>query len=216
MPAGWGKMRPILVLMVVALGSSTAARAARDGPEIGLRSGFSVPFGKVDGAATASISDAFSGFIPLSVDLGWRFTPDFYAGLTGSYAFGLPKDCPSNLSCSGHDVALGIDLRYHLRPDESFDPWLGIGAGYEWFTIGVSQGANSASATAQGFEFVHAQLGADVSVSPNVAWGPFIQLTLGQYRHESASSGGSTTSADVTNTALHEFLTFGVRVSFLP
>ena len=98
--------------------------------------------------------------VPLIGDLGFRFTPNLYLGVTGSYQLGLPKNCASGVSCSGHLVTLGLDVRYHLLPDLQFDPWVGLGLGYEWFGLSASAGGSTADATANGFEFVHFQLGA--------------------------------------------------------
>jgi len=209
-------MQSRILAAAIALAAPFAARA-ETGAEIGLRTGFAVPFGKIDGTASGSLSDLFTGFIPIGIDLGWRFTPNFSAGLAGKYAFGITTNCPSGDRCSGHDVSLGLELRYHVQPDQRFDPWVGIGAGYEWLSVSETSGGNTVNVGADGFEFVHAQVGADFTVSNNVRIGPFVQLTLGQYKSENASvNGGPTRFVDVTNKALHEFLTFGVRVIFLP
>src|SRR2546423_15014284 len=102
--------------------------------------------------------------------------------MSGSYAFGLAKNCPSASSCSGHDASFGIELRYHALPDDRIDPWFGIGAGYQWFSSSNTIGGTTLDANADGVEFVHAQLGADLLTSRNVHVGPFIQFSLGQYR----------------------------------
>jgi len=205
-----------MLAAAIAVAAPFAARAAGPGPEIGMRTGFTLPFGKVADSATASLSDAFHEFVPLGLELGWRFTPNLYAGATVTYAVGLPKDCPSGSRCSGHDVILDLDLRFHALPDERIDPWFGIGAGYEWLGLSETQGGTTADASADGFEFVHAQVGADYVASGNVRLGPFVEFALGQYTGVSISSGGLTLSRDIPDKTLHEFLTFGLRVSFLP
>ena len=55
------------------------------------------------------------------------------------------------------------------------------------------------------------QLGLDLKAATRVGLGPFMTFSLGQYDHVSTSFGGQTTSSDVENTVLHEWLTFGVR-----
>ena len=42
------------------------------------------------------------------------------------------KDCPAGSSRSASDVRLGVNFLYHLVPGAPFDPWAGIGVGYEW------------------------------------------------------------------------------------
>ncbi len=73
------------------------------------------------------------------------------------------------------------------------------------------------SARASGFEYVDVQLGGDVSVSPNVAVGPFVSFATGQYRtgrYVSVLRQGTYRvhlSHDITDHSFHEWLLFGVR-----
>ena len=123
-------MKSKLFMAAVALALPVAARAGDTGPELAFRTGFSFPFGHFTGAPPGSspvaVSDLFHGFVPLGVEAGFRFTPDVYAGLVFQYAIGLWNGCPSNMSCSGHDVGLGFDVRYHPLPGRQVDPWFGI------------------------------------------------------------------------------------------
>jgi hypothetical protein len=200
-------------LAAVALALPFSARAAGPGAEIAVQTGFSLPFGSIAGNS-GSLSDAFSGFVPIGAELGWRFTPNLYGGAAFSYAFGFAKNCPPGVSCSGHDVGLGIDVRYHVLPDERVDPWIGVGAGYEWLSLSAT-GANSADLTADGFEFVHADFGADFVAAPNVRVGPFVQLRVGEYKGAKVNTASGSASGDFTDKTLHEFLTFGAKVRFL-
>jgi len=59
-------------------------------------------------------------------------------------------------------------------------------------------------------------VGADLVASPNLRVGSFLEFKLGRYRNLDAASGGPSTSTGITNKALHEFLTLGFRLSFLP
>ena len=208
-------MRSSILVAAIAVAAPFTALAVEPGLEIALRTGFTLPFGSIDGSPSSSLSDGFTGFVPIGAELGWRFTPNLFAGMSGSYAFGLAKNCPSASSCSGHDASFGIELRYHALPDDRIDPWFGLGAGYEWFSTSNTIGGTTLDANADGVEFVHAQLGTDLQTSRNVHVGPFIQFSLGQYRLVEFSSGGSTTRREIANKVLHEFLTFGVRMSFL-
>ena len=164
----------------------------------------------------STVSDLFHGFVPLGVEAGFRFTPDVYAGLVFQYAIGLWNGCPSNMSCSGHDVGLGFDVRYHPLPGRQVDPWFGIGAGYEWISFAQSQPGFSSDTGLNGFELLHLDVGADLVASPNLRVGSFLEFKLGRYRNLDAASGGPSTSTGITNKALHEFLTLGFRFSFLP
>jgi len=201
------------VLAVALLAAPSAARAA-PGAEIGLRTGFALPLG--DLASGVPMSDIFNGFVPLGVELGVRYTPELSALITFGYSFALPTNCPNGVSCSGHQINLGLDLRYHPRPHQDIDPWIGLGTGFEWLGFSQSNGALSADTTFNGFEYFHVQLGANVAGSDQVRFGPFFEFGLAQYRSASANAGGLSASGDLTDKAMHELVTLGVRVSFLP
>ena len=205
-------MKSGILAAAVALAAPLAARA-EPRVEIGLRTGFTAPLGDITGGAL--LSDQFHGFVPLGVELGVRYTPELSAVLGFTYAVGLPNNCPPNVSCSGREMSLGLDLRYHPRPRDPVAPWIGIGAGFEWLHESVTAGGASADLDVNGFEYVHTQMGVDFAVG-KARLGPFFQFGLGQYHHLSASAPGFNVSQDITDKELHHLLTFGLRVSFLP
>jgi hypothetical protein len=206
-------MQARIVAAAVALAAPLAARAG-PGLEIAFRSGFELPFGDI--ASGAPLSDSFHGFVPLGLELGVRYTPELSAAVSFGYAVGLAKNCPGNSSCSGQEITLGLDFRYHLLSRDRVDPWVGIGAGFEWLGLSQTTGGTSADARVNGFEYVHAQMGVDLAASDKVRLGPYVQLGLGEYRSATVSAGGLSASGDFVDKALHEFLTLGLRVSFLP
>jgi outer membrane protein len=104
----------------------------------------------------------------------------------------------------------GLDSHYHLLPDQSVDPWVGLGVGYEILDFNVSVQGRSSTA-ANGFQFFNLQFGADYKALPNLGLGPFVMFGLGQYSNCSFSGSGAPSSCTVQETALHEWLTFGVR-----
>jgi hypothetical protein len=201
------------------------------GFEIGARIGYAVPLGRTVGAGAQTIggttfqgagrdlSDVFSGGLPLTLDAGYRIIPSVYVGAFFSYSFlfinsgqfGADVGCNAVLSCSGHQIDLGANVHFHMNPSRVVDPWIGLGLGYEWSTIGLSANGQSGSDVFSGFQFVNFQLGLDLKPDVRGGLGPFMTLSLGQYDSASASGGGQSVSSDVANKALHEWLTFGVR-----
>ncbi len=189
--------------------------------QLGLGLGYGVPFGKTGRIATDTTDDDLSrsikGQIPIGIDAGYLITPVVYVGLAFKYGFGLigsGSDTVCNetgVSCSTSDMSLGLDARFHLNPTASFDPWLGLGIGYEWVGFSANFGGQNASSTGSGFNYVNVELGGDVSVAPNVAAGPFVSFSAGQYSSVSQENGTTTTSQDITSKSFHEWLLFGVR-----
>lgn len=198
--------------------SNGAGIRPRGAIEVGLRLGFGYPLGNegaVAGANNASLHDDVSGMIPIWLDAGFRANPNVYVGIFFQYGFTFvnnnqnPDCAQSGVSCSAKDLRLGINVHYHFSPGESFDPWVGVGAGYEWLALDASVGTVSASATAGGFEFGNLQLGGDFAVAPNFGIGPFFTVTLAEYRHLSG-----TMDADLATKSIHSWVMGGVRGVF--
>ena len=188
--------------------------------QLGVRVGYGVPSGKtgnVNGSADDELSRTIKGQIPIGIDAGYLITPTVYVGLSLQYGFGFvgsSGDATCNrtgVSCSTSDTTLGLDAHFHLKPAASFDPWIGLGVGYEWLDVSISSANATESATVKGFEYAKVQLGGDVSVVPGLAVGPFLSLAAGQYSSFSQTGPAVPMSQDITSKSFHEWLLFGVR-----
>lgn len=234
-----------LVAVCLGLGatcvSSTVLAQSDSGFALGLRVGYAIPMGKLGalptqagGAADTShdsVHDEIKGMIPIWLDVGYRIDPALYVGAFFQYGFGLVnKDNPNNsacnqgISCSAHDLAFGANLHYHLMPDAPFDPWLGLGLGYELLTASASGTETlllpqsvtvDGSTTVKGFQFLVLEAGGDFKATPALAVGPFVNFALGEYTSWSstvtANGASQDTSGNLQDTGLHEWLTLGVR-----
>ena len=185
----------------VSSGSAFADKKIR----LGLRLGYAFAMGSSQEGT--KMSDGTSGQVPIWIDAGYMVTPNIMLGLYGQYGFVLLKDCND---CSAHDLRFGIQGQYHLAPAASMDPWLGLGVGYEILSTSQTAQGITVSGDVKGFEFLNLQGGADFKVADALTVGPFLSFSLGQY--SSISSGGL--SADIDKTALHEWLTVGVKGTF--
>jgi hypothetical protein len=194
-------------LIAVAVASASPARADDSGFTVGLRASYAFPRGQV--VTASNLSDMVAGSIPLWFDLGYRFTKSFQVGAYAQYAglFGLSRvaSCPVNGNCSSNSTRFGLETSYAFFPDASFDPWVGLGLGYE------SLGANveGSDRTVRGFEGL-AQLGLDWHVTKSFSFGPFLSASVGRFGGESL--GG--VSTDFSDTAYHTWLQAGLKTSF--
>lgn len=215
---------------VVFSGNPARADATPTGIEVGLRSGYAIPLGNLAGApsgATApNLGDTISGMVPIWLDAGYRLNPNMMIGAffqygiafanTGNKSF-LAQCANSAVSCSANDLMFGAQFHYHLMPDQTIDPWAGIGIGYEILNMSGSQGGQSlGSAAFNGFQFVNLQIGGDYKVMPNLGVGPFVMFSLGEYSGCSLNgpNGQSAGTCTIQNTAMHEWLTFGIRGAY--
>jgi hypothetical protein len=222
----------------VVTGTTAPAPAADAGApwmafEFGVKLAFGLPFGSATGGNGNDLNHFVSNmFVPLWLDAGLRFLSHWYAG--AYFSLGLPSlsnqifsgQCnQTGFGCSSNDTRLGVNAAYHVLPDGFVDPWFGVGIGYEWFsftetaTAAVSGTGKpvTASGGVAGWEFVNLEGGVDFRLlNGALGVGPFIQLNLDQYDHQSVASdaNGGTTGSSIQNQALHEWFLMGVKGSY--
>lgn len=212
-------MRHAWLLLAVMVSGAAAADEVSGGLrppgfELGVRTGYALPFGKMDAKST-DVSDTISGQIPIWLDVGYRVTPSLVLAAYGQLGIGLFKDdCPSGASCSAKDWRFGVAARYHIQPAEKVDPWLSAGVGYEVFSISASAGGSSIDLSAKGWELANLQAGIDFQVSRDAYVGPFVSFSLDEITSESGSIGNLSASTSDFDKSLHEWLLIGVRGRF--
>lgn len=213
--------------------------------ELGLRTGYGLPLGKLydeEGNDSGDdLNEGIAGQIPLWVDAGARIGGKLFVGGYAVYGLGIlaeefSDDCDDadqaadalggSVSCSVSDVRLGAQVQYHFgEAGASIDPWVGGGFGYEWLSVSeeieVSAGDADLTVTFHGFEFLNLQFGLDFPVANGVALGPFAAVTFASYGTGRISCDGSLCgdaddeSESIDDTAVHEWLFLGVRGAFV-
>jgi hypothetical protein len=224
-----GLARLALVLFVLSLARTASAQDPGTGFETGLRVGYAVPLGNIVGGNDddRGLDNAIKGAVPIWVDLGYRVLPELFVGLYGQYGFGFSGDTfgdnceESDTNCSASTLRLGLELHYHPVPKSVANPWVGLGLGYEWLTIGIERGSRELSFTVHGFELLNLQAGLDFKVTDNFYLGPALSFSLGQFSEVSAScSGGDADDCaedpEIEEKAVHEWLVLAVRGAYAP
>ena len=207
---------------VLLLGGAEARAQSAERPlglDLGLRVGYAIPFGDIDGTAGNSLSSRVSGAIPFILEAGYRFTPVLTAGVLVEYAFGQVNDagtgCGSaNVSCSASMTQLAIEGLFYIPFHAPFVPWVGLATGYEWASLDASGNLANASFAVRGAEFITVQAGGDFLVASRFALGPFLSYSVGRYATSSTELNGTTTTRDIADPSTHEWLQLGVRGTF--
>jgi hypothetical protein len=208
---------------VLLTGGTALADDVYSGIEGGLRTGYAIPFGPIAGSAggatSPNVSDYISGDIPIWIDAGYRFaSPNLFVGLYFQYGIGFNGSQLSangaNCQCSTNVVMYGLQAHYHFMPDQTIDPWVGYGIGME---SANASGPSGSGGSYSGWDYGILQVGADYrGLMDNLSVGPLVMFGFGQYGNASTSpgGGGASTSASIPNTAMHEWLTIGIRGAY--
>jgi hypothetical protein len=118
------------------------------------------------------------------------------------------------VSCKGSDVRFGVEGTYSFSPGQSFNPWIGLGTGYEWVNLQGGSSTGNGEFTFHGWEYFNLQVGGDFSLSRVFALGPYTSFGLGQYSSTSVTLGSTTFSGDVASKKVHAWLQLGVKGTF--
>src|SRR5882724_7055219 len=99
------------------------------------------------------------------VAVGYRTSTHVYLGLTGQIALASRTDCTAaNGPCSAKDYRIGGTFQYHFSPLRGFDPWFGLGLGYEILHLNGFVGDTGGHLTRTGLTIFDAQLGGDFAL----------------------------------------------------
>lgn len=213
------------IVCLLALAGTAAAEtpAERVGFQMDIRTGYAIPggdFAEGDVAdGSTKMSDLVSGQVPLMVDIGAKVVPMLWVGGYFGFGFGGPAGRLDDLcsadggSCFALGLRLGAEAQVHFIPAGEVNPWLGYGIGYESLSLSRSGGSGSDSTvTLSGWEYAHFMGGVDFRLSRVVGLGPVVDFSLGQFDEISDED----VSLDIENTAMHTWITVGVRVVFFP
>jgi opacity protein-like surface antigen len=181
------------------------------GFSVGLHGGYSIPHGN---AGAGRLSYIATGVVPIGVDAGWFINPHLYVGGYFTYGIVTVADQQNTTcvesgesSCGATLLRFGAVAHWHFRPETQFDPWVGGGVGYEIINLSsedddpadADSDSNSSAQSIDGFT-LSAEAGFDWKPLKYVGLGPYVEAQAGQY-----FSAGSAS-------AIHEWLTFGLRV----
>jgi hypothetical protein len=235
------RLRPILLLALLALPAAAAAQYDPDAPPppvgrpsraapprsygpadtglvLGARLGYGSPGGKISNE-DPRLDDLIDSKIPIWLELGYRFNPTVRGGLYLELAPMSVNDtfCLPGRSCDAGSVRFGIDVQFHLSPFHPVDPWIGAGIGAEFISADAYDPTIDDISTFGygGVEFPLLEAGVDLTVSPRFALGPYVSWSAGRFTSYSVSSPGfADTSGRIQSRATHSWFQIGVKGTF--
>ncbi len=183
------------------------------GFQIGLRAGY---VRALDASSASSLTYQTPSLLPIQLDLGYRTSTHVYLGLTGQLAVASRTDCANAVgTCAAKDYRIGGTFQYHFSPLRTFDPWFGLGLGYEILHLSGVSGDSGAHVTRTGIVLFDAQLGGDFALGSGLRapkLGPFVGMAMGANGHESGVVYGR--NIDRSPVHDHQWVTLGVRGTY--
>jgi outer membrane protein with beta-barrel domain len=190
--------------------TATAVRRPSGPPEraweIGVGLGYSQAVGDI-GSNSPSLTDITHGGGELQLNAGYRINPKWLVGLygtAGKYSLG-------NLTPDDSDVwsvTAGAQANYHLMPEEQWDPWIGLGAGWRGHWISKPVGTD----TRHGLDLARLQVGVDYRVSPEFSISPYVGATATMFLTEQIAQ--QTTFSNVHDPNVNFFFFGGLMGRF--
>ena len=217
------KMRTAIITLLLVVAAFVAPAAAGDGKfMLGLGAARGVPFGTAgDGWKLGELTT-----LSATLDADASFLVSEHWQLGGYFSYGPVKvadEAKASLaalgfsSISGHrQQRVGVKVTYDVRPQARFSPWVGLGAGYEWTRYAAAKLSTGAETEVGMAGFAGAvQLGGAYKVSRRLAVGPYVAFDLGRFRENVRwEEGGDDTSSDILEGATHQWVRFGVKMSY--
>jgi hypothetical protein len=174
--------------------------------EIGLGVGYTQGVGDV-GGGRPSLSDTAGAGGNVELDVGWRINPNWLVGVYGTVATFTTGDAVVNAHNIWSSTA-GVQGNYHFLPGESFDPWIGLGAGWRGYWINQDAGQD----VRHGLDVARLQVGVDVPVTTGVSISPYAGATATIMLTEQRA--GETSFNNIQNPNVHVFFNAGVMGRF--
>jgi hypothetical protein len=170
--------------------------------ELGVGLGYTQGVGAV-GANVPSLTNSGGPGTSVEVDVGWRIDPHFLVGVYGTGAWLSTGDAPGNAN-NNWTATAGVQGNYHILPGESFDPWIGLGAGWRGYWVNRPEGRDSR----HGIDFARVQVGVDVPVTQGVSISPFIGASAGLFLTQQLAQESS--FSDIQDRKVNVFFNAGV------
>ena len=205
---------------LVASKARTGPPEPRKGFQLGMRTGYAIPMGKLADTTNGDVSNYFSGQVPFLFDIGAKVHPNLFLGGYVGFGFGgaagdLQAACDrANTQCVAASFRVGIEILANLLPAGRVNPWVGYGIGIESLAFVSS---NDVSLSTAGPEYARFMAGVDFRLSRTVGLGPVVDYSIGQYATATLKVNGRTVEdGEIANKAGHQWLTLGIKLTLFP
>jgi len=189
--------------------------------------------GDASGAPGDTLGARYSYQLPVTLDLGFKLTPDVYLGGYLGFAYGAEGNADliedycddddgnlsNDISCSVLSYRIGAALQYHFVPGGEYNPWVGYGFGLETVDQSLQDAPRGFKQSTQTTAVTLAKLnlGVDYRGRSGIGVGLLSEAAAGRFFHTRTEIDGVATYAGgIDQPAYHLWVGAGVRLVLFP
>lgn len=206
-------------------------RPATTGFQGAFRLGFMFPGGRATGEQSDLLGSRYSWQVPFVLDLGVKPTEHIFVGTYMGFSLGAEgndtqiegycddddDDLENDVSCGSHTLRIGLEVQYHVMPDQRWNPWIGYGFGFISASQSIDdrQKGRSEETTASGLTY--AQISGGVDFRSALGVGPFGEVSVGRFNStRTVIDNEDTFQGPIDDRAIHYWMTIGFRMVVRP
>jgi hypothetical protein len=122
------------------------------------------------------------------------------------------EDGENDIVCSVWTLRAGLEGTYSFSPARHVNPWVGYGIGYEASIASYTDREQGYSETITSSGITWAQLSAGIDFRKTVGLGPFLEVSIGEFRKTTTVIGEETFRLPMNDRALHAWIMIGGRL----
>lgn len=205
----------------------------REGLQMAFSTGLRFPMGDATHASGDSLAARYSYQLPMVLDIGSKVTKDVFLGGYLGFAYGAEgnadavedycEDDDGNLtndiSCSTYAYKAGLEAQYHFAPADTYNPWIGYGAGVELFSQSLHDSTRHFEERTLSTALTPAKLdlGVDYRSKSGMGIGLYSEASAGRLVHSRTELNGSTSYVGrIEDPAWHFWVGAGLRLVLFP
>lgn len=182
--------------------------------DVGVETSASLPMASAERGGRTS--DTTHGVASLALEGTYRVSRAIGLGATVRYGGSVPTLCGSFDECMasvGTDNQLLVRARVFLPMIGRAEPYVDLGAGWEWFTSKLKDGNVRSSRAYDGPIFLSTEAALPFPLGRHATLGPALGVTIGTFTHRRLETPSFSQAGAVEEHAIHAWPTLSARLS---
>src|SRR5678815_1099950 len=95
----------------------------------------------------------------------------------------------NDIACTSTSGRIGIEAMYSFQPDDSLNPWIGYGLGFEVASASIRDNYRGYTESVTSTGITYADIAVGLDFRKKVGIGPFFDIALGQFNNTKTDLG---------------------------